>query len=68
MAWRDYILDDRLRQTVAMALNSSRELREAVADVKAAKAQYGEERSNLFPTVDAELSGTRSRALTGEGN
>ncbi|AHF74093.1 RND efflux system outer membrane lipoprotein [Candidatus Sodalis pierantonius str. SOPE] len=68
IAWRDYILDDRLRQTVAMALNSSRDLREAVADVKAAKAQYGEERSNLFPTVDAELSGTRSRALTGEGN
>ena len=68
LAWRDYILNDQLRQVVAMSLNSSRDLREAVASVKAAHAQYGEERSYLFPTVTAGLSGTRSRALTGEGN
>ncbi len=68
LAWRDYVLNDQLRQVVAMSLNSSRDLREAVASVKAAHAQYGEERSYLFPTVTAGLSGTRSRALTGEGN
>lgn len=66
--WHDYILDSRLRQVVAMSLDSSRDLREAVANVKAARAQYGEERSNLFPTINAELSGSRSRSLTGEGN
>ena len=68
LAWSDYVLNDQLRQVVAMSLNSSRDLREAVASVKAAHAQYGEERSYLFPTVNAGLSGTRSRALTGEGN
>jgi len=67
-AWRDYILDDRLRQVVAMALDSSRDLREAIADVKSAQAKYGEERSNLFPTVNAEISNTRSRSLSGVGN
>ncbi|GAB2925567.1 efflux transporter outer membrane subunit [Hafnia psychrotolerans] len=66
--WHDYILDSRLRQVVAMSLDSSRDLREAVANVKAARAQYGEERSNLFPTINAELSGSRARSLTGEGN
>ncbi|MGC6386420.1 efflux transporter outer membrane subunit [Ewingella sp. S1.OA.A_B6] len=66
--WYDYIQDARLRQVVVMSLDSSRDLREAVANVKAARAQYGEERSNLFPTVNAELSGSRSRSLTGEGN
>lgn len=68
MGVEKYLLDPRLRQVAIMALDNSRDLREAVASVKAAKAQYGEERSVLFPTVDAELSGTRSRALTGEGN
>lgn len=66
--WYDYIQDAKLRQVVAMSLDSSRDLREAVANVKSAKAQYGEERSNLFPTINAELSGSRSRSLSGEGN
>ncbi|MEC5344917.1 TolC family protein [Brenneria populi] len=68
IGWQEYILDPKLRQVVAMALDSSRDLREAVASVKAAHAQYGEERSALFPTISAGVSGTRSRALTGEGN
>lgn len=66
--WQQYILDDRLRQVVAMALDSSRDLREAVASVKSARAQYGEERSNLFPTINAELTGTRSRSLNNTGS
>lgn len=68
ISWQDYVLDTRLRQVVTMALDSSRDLREAVASVKSAHAQYGEQRSDLFPTISAGVSGTRSRALTGEGN
>ncbi len=68
LRWQDYVLDAKLRQVVAMALDSSRDLREAIASVKSAHAQYGEQRANLFPTLSAGLSGTRSRALTGEGN
>lgn len=66
--WQDYVLDSRLREVVARALDSSRDLREAVASVKSAHAQYGEQHAALFPAVDASLSGSRSRALTGEGN
>ncbi|MDF7649601.1 efflux transporter outer membrane subunit [Pantoea sp. Acro-805] len=68
ISWQDYVLDTHLRQVVAMALDSSRDLREAVASVKSAHAQYGEQRADLFPTISAGVSGTRSRALTGEGN
>lgn len=68
IGWQEYILDPQLRQVVAMALDSSRDLREAVASVKSAHAQYGEERADLFPSLSAGVSGTRSRALTGEGN
>ncbi|HBM7351458.1 efflux transporter outer membrane subunit [Klebsiella oxytoca] len=66
--WQEYILDTRLQKVVAMALDSSRDLREAVASVKSARATYGEERSNLFPTINAELTGSRSRSLSGTGN
>ena len=68
ISWQDYVLDAKLRLVVAMALDSSRDLREAVASVKSAHAQYGEERADLFPSLSAGVSGTRSRALTGEGN
>ncbi|WP_343465120.1 efflux transporter outer membrane subunit [Pantoea sp.] len=66
--WQDYVLDARLRQVVAMALDSSRDLREAVANVKSAHAQYGEQRADLFPSLSADLSGTRARTLSGAGN
>lgn len=68
ISWKDYVLNPQLRQVVAMALDSSRDLREAVASVKSAHAEYGEQRADLFPTLSADVSGTRSRALTGEGN
>ncbi|MGE9551598.1 efflux transporter outer membrane subunit [Erwinia amylovora] len=68
IGWQSYVMDPDLRQVVAMALDSSRDLREAIASVKAAHAQYGEQRADLFPTLTAGVSGTRSRALTGEGN
>ncbi|WHS97332.1 MAG: Outer membrane protein OprM [Pantoea stewartii] len=68
IGWQDYVLDSQLRQVVGMALDSSRDLREAVASVESAHAQYAEQRADLFPAVNAGVSGTRSRALTGEGN
>ncbi len=46
-----------------MALTSNRDLQKAIADIEAARAQYGETRASLFPTVDAELSHTRSKTV-----
>ncbi len=37
--------------------------KKALADIEAARAQYGETRASLFPTVDAELSHTRSKTV-----
>lgn len=68
ISWQDYVLDSQLRQVVTMALDSSRDLREAVASVKSAHAQYGEQRADLFPTLNVGVSGTRSRTLAEEGN
>jgi multidrug efflux system outer membrane protein len=61
--WQQVMNDARLKSVVTMALNSNRDVQKAIADIDAARAQYGETRSSLFPTVDAELSHTRSRTV-----
>lgn len=59
--WQGIMADARLNAVVAKALTSNRDFQEAIADIEAAKALYGEQRASLFPTLDAELSQTRSR-------
>lgn len=62
--WQHIMTDPRLSAVVAKALTSNRDMQEAIADIEAAKALYGEQRASLFPTVDAELTQTRSRSRT----
>ncbi|MFW0766939.1 efflux transporter outer membrane subunit [Trabulsiella odontotermitis] len=63
--WQQVVKDTRLNKVVSMALNSNRDVQKAIADIDAARAEYGETRASLFPTVDAELTGSRSRTTTG---
>ena len=62
-SWQQVVNDARLKKVVSMALTSNRDLQKAIADIEAARAQYGETRASLFPTVDAELSHTRSKTV-----
>ena len=62
--WQNTLGDPRLKAVVQQALTSNRDLRKAIADIEAARAQYGEEKSALFPSLTADLSTTRSRSLT----
>lgn len=61
--WREVVVDDKLRQVVEMALSDNRDLRKAIADVEAARAQLGEQRATLLPTINAGIDGDRSRSL-----
>lgn len=38
--WQETIIDPKLRQVIALALESNRDLRQAIADIEAARAQY----------------------------
>ncbi|SMG52616.1 outer membrane protein, multidrug efflux system [Cedecea sp. NFIX57] len=58
--WQQVVKDARLQQVVGMGLNSNRDVQKAIADIEAARAQYGVQRASLFPTLNAELSSTRS--------
>lgn len=59
--WESFITDDRLRRTVTLALANNRDLRVAVQNIEKARAQYGVQRAELFPSVAATAGGTRQR-------
>ncbi|RZI94727.1 MAG: transporter, partial [Variovorax sp.] len=63
--WQDFFTDDRLRRTVALALDNNRDLRVAALNIERARAEYGITRSALFPSIDAGVGGSRSRTPGG---
>jgi multidrug efflux system outer membrane protein len=63
-AWRDFFGDARLKALIDLALDNNRDLRIAVANVAASRAQYVVERSNLFPKLGATLGATYGQTPT----
>lgn len=61
--WQNVMRDARLQRLVTLALNSNRDVQKSIADIDAARAQFADTRSSLFPTLDAGLSHTRSRSV-----
>ena len=61
MPWARFIQDARLRNIVSLALDHNRDLRVTLLTIERARAQYGVERSALFPSVAATGAGSRSR-------
>lgn len=60
--WRDFVSDERLRRTIALSLDNNRDLRQAVAAIAQARAQYRIEAAAQWPTLTASggQSATRS--------
>ena len=63
----DVFRDARLQALIAQALANNRDLRSAVANIRAARAQYRIQRSTLVPNVGATGSFTESRGSTRGG-
>ncbi len=59
--WRQVLVDPRLQGVVDLALKQNRDLRVAVLNIEKARAQYGVQRSALFPGINGVASETRSR-------
>ncbi len=53
LEWREFITDAKLQQVIETALTNNRDLRVAALNVEQARARYGIQRSELFPTVNA---------------
>ncbi|KWI89063.1 efflux transporter outer membrane subunit, partial [Burkholderia ubonensis] len=61
IGWREFFVDPRLQRLIEIALNNNRDLRVAVLNVAAARAQYQITRADLFPKLDAVGTGNRQR-------
>ncbi|MBV8683928.1 MAG: efflux transporter outer membrane subunit [Caulobacteraceae bacterium] len=58
VGWQDFFSDPKLKLVIEQALANNRDLRVAVADIAAARAQYRVQRSELFPTITGSASAT----------
>ena len=60
-AWQEFFRAPDLRRLITQALENNRDLRVAVLNVEAARALYGIQRADLFPSLDAGASASRQR-------
>lgn len=65
IAWRDYFADERLREVIALALDNNRDLRVAALNIERARAQYGIQRADLFPSI-AVSGGQNAQRVPGD--
>jgi NodT family efflux transporter outer membrane factor (OMF) lipoprotein len=66
VAWRDFFgHDPRLQRLVELALANNRDLRVAVLNIEAARAQAGVARADRWPTVNAAVTGNRQPSSDG---
>ena len=59
IAWQRFFTDPRLQQLITLALENNRDLRVAILNIEAARAQYQIQRSNQFPAINAGITGQR---------
>jgi outer membrane protein, multidrug efflux system len=63
-----FVREPKLRQILEQALAQNRDLRRAVLDIEAARAQYRIQRAASLPTLSASASTTSARAISGPDN
>jgi outer membrane protein, multidrug efflux system len=61
LPWREFFTDGRLVELIGMALNNNRDMRLAVLNVERARAYYGVQRAELWPSANAIGSGSQER-------
>lgn len=65
--WQSFFVDERLKRLIEVALKNNRDLRVAVLNIEAARANYGVRRADLYPNLGVGLSGQRGPSqVTGQ--
>lgn len=59
--WRNFVVDPTLQQRVETALANNRNLRQALLNIEAARAQYRIQRADRLPTINATANGNHQR-------
>ena len=63
--WRQVFVDPKLRAVIDQALANSRDLRVAIAQIEASRAQYHVQRADLLPKVNASIGMQTGRDYVG---
>jgi len=61
LKWEDFFADKQLQKIIETALSNNRDLRLAALNVERARALYGIQRAELFPSVNAAGAGGKQR-------
>lgn len=61
IGWRDFYSEPALQRLIAQALEHNRDLRAAILNIEAARAQYGIRRADELPSIGAGASAARQR-------
>lgn len=61
VGWRDFFRDPQLQGLIGQALENNRDLRAAIYNIEAARAQYNVQRSQLAPSIGVGATGQRAR-------
>lgn len=64
LKWREFFTDERLQQTIEMALDNNRDLRLAALNVERARGMYGITRGERYPSLSAQGGGGRQKRST----
>lgn len=59
--WQVFVADAQLRSLIELALGNNRDLRQALLNIEAARAQYRIQRADRLPGLQIEGAGTRQR-------
>ena len=63
--WQRFFSDPRLQRLITLALHNNRDLRLAVLNIEAARAQFDIRRADQWPSMNAGLSGARQPTTAG---
>nr|MBF0682884.1 efflux transporter outer membrane subunit [Pseudomonas sp.] len=61
IGWRQFFNDTRLQELISLSLENNRDLRIAMLNIEAARAQFNIQRSALSPSLGVAGAGTRQR-------
>lgn len=61
LKWQDFVIDPELRRLVNQALVHNHDLREALLNIEAARAQYRIQRADQLPGIDGQAAADRQR-------
>ncbi len=59
--WKSFVADDQLRTLIDLAIGNNRDLRQALLNIEAARAQYRIQRADRLPGLEVQGAGTRQR-------